>query len=143
MITSPRFASGNHWRNVGRMPTHRETRSCLRRATSNEATIKYGYVDDFAPHEDLQRKCSWVSLYISRLGRRRIEHPSSPGGSSLGSYQRDKTERAYRRKDALEKRQALMEAWANHCGSQVPKKNCSDAGMRPPATPSRLPHQAA
>ncbi|MGJ0506989.1 MAG: tyrosine-type recombinase/integrase [Methylocystis sp.] len=29
----------------------------------------------------------------------------------------DETERAYRRSDALEKRRALMEAWANYCGS--------------------------
>jgi hypothetical protein len=27
----------------------------------------------------------------------------------------DKAEQAYRRSDALEKRRALMEAWARHC----------------------------
>jgi integrase len=32
----------------------------------------------------------------------------------------DATERAYRRKDALEKRRTLMEAWAAHCGSAPP-----------------------
>ena len=31
----------------------------------------------------------------------------------------DATERAYRRGDALEKRRALMEAWASYCLSEI------------------------
>ena len=35
-------------------------------------------------------------------------------GAMAGEY-RDKAEQAYRRGDALEKRRAMMEAWANWC----------------------------
>ena len=35
--------------------------------------------------------------------------------SALAHVVGDKTEQAYRRSDALEKRRALMEAWANYC----------------------------
>ncbi len=37
--------------------------------------------------------------------------------SALAHSLRDKTEAAYRRGDALEKRRALMEAWASYCES--------------------------
>ena len=35
----------------------------------------------------------------------------------------DAAERAYRRGDALEKRRALMQAWADHCGHLAHKRN--------------------
>ncbi len=68
--------------------------------------------------------------------------PPALAEAALAHIKGDKTERAYRRKDALEKRQALMEAWANHCGSQCPSEN-SDSGTRRAASRLRFPHQAA
>jgi integrase len=38
----------------------------------------------------------------------------------LGHAVGDATERAYRRKDGLEKRRVIMEAWANHCAGAGP-----------------------
>jgi integrase len=37
--------------------------------------------------------------------------------AALAHANRDKTEAAYRRGDALEKRRQLMEMWANHCAT--------------------------
>jgi integrase len=38
----------------------------------------------------------------------------------LGHAVGDATERAYRRKDGLDKRRVIMEAWANHCAGAGP-----------------------
>jgi integrase len=48
--------------------------------------------------------------------------PRELAEAALAHVSGDATERAYRRGDALEKRRALMTAWANHCGS----KPCSN-----------------
>ena len=41
--------------------------------------------------------------------------PREVAEAALAHVIGDKAEQAYRRGDALEKRRALMEAWANHC----------------------------
>ena len=41
--------------------------------------------------------------------------PREVAEAALAHVAGDQTERAYRRGDALEKRRALMEAWASHC----------------------------
>jgi integrase len=43
-------------------------------------------------------------------------YPREVAEAALGHVLRDKTEAAYRRGDALEKRRRLMEAWAGFCG---------------------------
>jgi integrase len=48
--------------------------------------------------------------------------PREIAEAALAHVAGDATERAYRRGDALEKRRALMAAWANHCES----KPCSN-----------------
>jgi integrase len=48
--------------------------------------------------------------------------PREIAEQALAHTSGDATERAYRRGDALEKRRALMAAWANHCES----KPCSN-----------------
>jgi integrase len=48
--------------------------------------------------------------------------PRELAEAALAHVAGDATERAYRRGDALEKRRALMAAWANHCES----KPCSN-----------------
>lgn len=49
--------------------------------------------------------------------------------AALAHAIQDKTEAAYRRSDALEKRRELMGAWATHCNS-APRKN--QANVTPP-----------
>jgi integrase len=44
--------------------------------------------------------------------------PSELAEAALAHVTGDATERAYRRGDALEKRRALMEAWAQFCGQK-------------------------
>jgi integrase len=48
--------------------------------------------------------------------------PREIAEAALAHVAGDATERAYRRGDALEKRRALMAAWANHCESK-PRSN--------------------
>ncbi|TIN10406.1 site-specific integrase [Mesorhizobium sp.] len=43
-------------------------------------------------------------------------HPRDVAESALAHTLKDKTEAAYRRSDALQKRRSLMEDWANYCG---------------------------
>jgi integrase len=45
--------------------------------------------------------------------------PREVAEAALAHVVGDATERAYRRGDALEKRRALMEAWANHCEPRI------------------------
>jgi hypothetical protein len=47
---------------------------------------------------------------------------SSSTSAALAHVAGDETERAYRRGDALEKRRALMEAWAAYC-EPIPESN--------------------
>jgi integrase len=48
--------------------------------------------------------------------------PREVAEAALAHSLGDKTEAAYRRGDALEKRRALMEAWAAYCEPQAPGK---------------------
>ncbi|WP_223215562.1 tyrosine-type recombinase/integrase [Agrobacterium deltaense] len=48
--------------------------------------------------------------------------PRDVAEAALAHVVGDKTERAYRRGDALEKRRKLMTGWANYCGSSSAKK---------------------
>jgi integrase len=43
------------------------------------------------------------------------QFPRELAEASLAHVAGDQTERAYRRSDALERRQGLMESWANYC----------------------------
>ncbi|NTG41131.1 tyrosine-type recombinase/integrase [Rhizobium rhizogenes] len=45
-------------------------------------------------------------------------HPRDVIETALAHTLKDKTEAAYRRSDALEKRRILMQDWADHCGAQ-------------------------
>jgi integrase len=47
------------------------------------------------------------------------EFPRDLAEAALAHFVGDAVERAYRRGDALERRRALMEAWAQHCGSAL------------------------
>jgi integrase len=48
--------------------------------------------------------------------------PREPAEHALSHVIGDKAEQAYRRSDALEKRRALMEAWAEFCGASAGDK---------------------
>jgi hypothetical protein len=54
-------------------------------------------------------------LVVSGLVRRGIDISREVAEAALAHVAGDRTERAYRRGDALEKRRALMEAWAAYC----------------------------
>ena len=51
----------------------------------------------------------------SSLGGERTNFPREVAEAALAHIVGDATERAYRRGNALEKRRALMEAWAKFC----------------------------
>jgi integrase len=69
----------------------------LRRMKADNTTV-HGFRSSFRDW------CGEVSTFPREVAEAALAHVAG-----------DQTERAYRRGDALEKRRALMEAWANHC----------------------------
>jgi integrase len=69
----------------------------LRRMKADNTTV-HGFRSSFRDW------CGEVSTFPREVAEAALAHVAG-----------DETERAYRRGDALEKRRALMEAWANHC----------------------------
>jgi integrase len=69
----------------------------LRRMKADHTTV-HGFRSSFRDW------CGEVSTFPREVAEAALAHVAG-----------DETERAYRRGDALEKRRALMEAWANHC----------------------------
>ena len=56
--------------------------------------------------------------------------PREVAEAALAHLVGDKAEQAYRRGDALEKRRALMSAWARHCGEPGAGSNALLLGKR-------------
>jgi hypothetical protein len=60
-----------------------------------------------------QRDRSWLPFGLSRLGGNETHFPREVAEAALAHVVGDAAERAYRSGDALEKRRALMRAWAD------------------------------
>jgi integrase len=84
----------------GKPLSRRAMEMILRRMKANGVTV-HGFRSSFRDW------CGEVSTFPREIAEAALAHISG-----------DATERAYRRGDALEKRRALMEAWANYCESK-------------------------
>jgi integrase len=62
---------------------------------------------DAVPHGFRSTFRDWVGEFT--------QYPSDLAEMALAHVLPNKTEAAYRRGDALEKRRGMMDAWANHC----------------------------
>ena len=73
---------------------------------------------------------AWMQIDVPRLVQEQTNYPREIAELALAHVLADKSEAAYSRGDALDKRRQLMAAWARYCGGKPAATGATVTPMR-------------